>query len=246
VTKRIAKYRLMQIKIAAYHLFQPLLRLLRNNRLIIRKLFGIRIPGDVAVQFDPTTLLLAKVLREVAQTQDRFALEVGIGQGALVGLSLAKGQPIELDGVDCSHTRVDSSKRVAQFNKINASFWVSDLFASVPVDKSYDLIFFNPPYVPTNVGEELRLTERLEVDGDQVWDGGEDGTSVLREFLEQARRFVSDHGRVVFGVQEIFVPQTKVKEVVNASPFQLTQRVVKRGIPSAVYVVAARNSQPVD
>jgi release factor glutamine methyltransferase len=190
--------------------------------------------------------LLAKVLREIVQVEDRFALEIGIGQGALVGLSLAKDQRIDLDGVDCSQSRVGSSKRVAQFNGIDANFWVSDLFASVPLDKSYDLIFFNPPYVPTNVGEELRLTERLEVDGDQVWDGGEDGTSVLREFLKQSRRFVSDHGRVVFGVQEIFVPQAKVLEVVKASPFQLIQRVIKRGIPSAVYVVAAKNPQLID
>ncbi len=114
---------------------------------------------------------------------------------------------------------------------------MSDLFAQVPAENKYDLVFFNPPYVPTRLGRALRFTQRLSVDSDRVWDGGEDGTAVLREFLYQAERFLSSRGRVVFGVQGWFVPDGKVLDIVAASGLVLKRRVVRRFFPSVVYIL---------
>lgn len=235
----------MRFKVAAYHCFHPVLRMLRNNRLIIRRLFGVKIPHNVSVQFDPTTVLLARALEETLTDTDRRALEIGIGQGALVGLCLVKaaekrGVELLLDGIDCSPSRVTSSGQVAACNKIEANFWLSDLFADVQAEQQYDLIFFNPPYVPTGVGNQLKLTERLQVDGDQVWDGGEDGTSVLRTFLQQSRQYLSPSGRVVFGVQDIFVPDQRIVEAVQDSELRICKRFKKRSIPSIVYILVHR------
>lgn len=235
----------MRFKVAAYHCFHPILRTLRNSRIIIGRLFGVKIPPNVSVQFDPTTVLLARAVAESLTDNDKRALEVGIGQGALVGLSLmraAKKQAISLslDGIDCSTSRVESSQQVAGFNQIEARFWISDLFSEVSPEQQYDLIFFNPPYVPTGVGSELKLTKRLQVDGDQVWDGGEDGTSVLRMFLREAPRFLSSSGRVLFGVQDIFVPDQLVVDAVAETELRIVDRFKKRSIPSVVYILEHR------
>lgn len=210
--------------------------------MIIRRLFGVRIPANTKVQFDPTTVLLSRALTEQLDPKDQRALEVGIGQGALVGLSLKceaqkRGIDLTLDGIDCSASRVESSKRVAEYNQMPAKFWLSDLFSQVPAEHQYDLIFFNPPYVPTNVGNDLKLTERLQVDGDQVWDGGEDGTQILRQFVQQAGDYLSTRGRVVFGVQEIFVPDQRVVDAVATGNLRIVGRVKKRSIPAIVYVL---------
>ena len=232
----------MQLKVLAYHCFHPVLRALRNSRQIISRIFGVRVPRDTSVQFDPTTVLLSKTLIEILEEDDHRGLEIGVGQGALVGLSLARKArdraiDFELHGLDCSVARVESSTRVAQYNAIEARFWVSDLFSEVSPEKQYDLIFFNPPYVPTDVGQELKLTSRLQVDGDQVWDGGVDGTKVLRQFLNEAGDYLSDRGRVVFGVQEVFVPDDRVVSAVEDSGLVLIGRHRKRFVPSVVYVV---------
>lgn len=228
----------MPLKYIAYELVHPILRFLRNNRFIIRKIFGVQIPTGTSVQFDPTTVLLSRAVNEICTPGDQRVLEVGVGQGALVLLSLAKNRNLHCDGIDCSSTRVASSMRVADFNNIAINCWVSNLFSDVPWPTSYDLIFFNPPYVPTEVGERLCLTERLQVDGDQVWDGGEDGTAVLRSFLQQASRYTSDQGRVVFGVQEIFVPEETVSKAVHDCGYTMLSRITKSMIPSVVYVVS--------
>jgi len=47
--------------------------------------------------------------------------------------------------------------RVAEHNKIAINCWVSDLFAQVPWPTQYDLIFFHPPYVPTEVGQSVKV-----------------------------------------------------------------------------------------
>lgn len=104
-------------------------------------------------------------------------------------------------------------------------------------------IFFNPPYVPTAVGQRLSLSERLQVDGDQVWNGGEDGTTVLRSFLQQASRYTSDRGRVVFGVQEIFVPQETVSKAIRECGYTMLSRITRSMIPSVVYVVTPIHNQ---
>ncbi|HBJ36116.1 MAG TPA: methyltransferase [Planctomycetaceae bacterium] len=228
----------MLLKNIVYNFTHPLLRYIRNHRLIIRKIFGVRIPTGTSVQFDPTTVLLSRAVREICTPEDSRVLEVGVGQGALVLLSLAKDRNLQCDGIDCSSTRVASSLRVAEHNQITINCWVSDLFSQVPWPTQYDLIFFNPPYVPTEVGEGLRLTERLQIDGDQVWDGGKDGTKVLREFLKQATKYTSDRSRIVFGVQEIFVPDHVVINVITDCGYDLVSRITKPFIPSMVYVVS--------
>jgi len=235
----------MWIKKLAYRVTQPVLRTLRNNRTIIRRLFGVRVPRGTAVQFDPTTVTLAHAVKTVGKDSDQHALEIGIGQGALISLSVSQQfKSLQIHGIDCSPSRVESSQKVAAFNGVEVNFFESNLFESVPPQPQFDLIFFNPPYVPTAVGEGLQLTEKLQVDGDQVWNGGEDGCVVLRQFLAEVGEYLAPEGRVVFGVQSMFVPDTKVEEVVGQTPFKIAQRITRRLTPAVAYVLTKASVAP--
>jgi release factor glutamine methyltransferase len=198
-------------------------------------------------------VLLAKYMREVLQTRavenqqhkPLRLLEMGIGEGALVSLSLARSKVnLTIDGVDCSAARVNSSQQVADYNSIKVHFWQSDLFAQVPRDSSYDYIFFNPPYVPTHTGRTLRLTQRLEVDGDQMWDGGDDGACVLRAFLSQSQNYLATDGRVVFGVQEVFLPDKTVQKVVAEASLEVIEKIKRGWLPSTAYSIGCSGGLP--
>lgn len=228
----------MPFKNLAYHVGHPLLGLVRSNHFLMRRLFGVRIPSDVSVQFDPTTVALARELLLEITDEDTTALEMGIGSAALISLSLMKRTKLRIDGVDCSPSRVATAQAVAKHNGLSAHFWQSDLFSAVPNDARYDLTFFNPPYVPTQWGRDLKLTARLHVDGDQMWDGGEDGTSVLRSYLRQSPHFLSPRGRIVFGVQNVFVPDELVSRAISECGCRLRHRHRRRLVPACVYVVA--------
>jgi release factor glutamine methyltransferase len=223
-----------------YDFFNPMLQRLRTSHFIIRRLFGVKIPPHLEVQYDPTTILLSMAVKEICQGQNCRCLELGIGQAALVSLSLGLRQPVEIHGVDLSPLRVEQSRRVAQFNGIKANFFESDLFDGIAAKEHFDVIFFNPPYVPTQQGKDLRFTQRWRIDHDRVWDGGTDGTEVIQKFLQQAAEHLSDHGQLLFGVQNIFVPEPRIEAIIQASPLQLQSRFQRRLIPSRVYILGKR------
>lgn len=226
----------MALRDLAYKATHPVLRRVRGSRTLIRLLLGVRVPRGVPVDFDPTTVLLAHTVRDECAADDRSALEMGVGAGALAAVSLGRRRAIELHGCDCVPRRVASARRVAEYNGVTIDLWESDLFAGLPAGARYDLIFFNPPYVPTAVGDRLHMGERLT--GERtMWDGGDDGLAVLRRFLAEAPGYLTPRGRVVFGVQHVFVTDEAVCAAIDASPLSLVRRVTRWPIPSAAYVL---------
>ena len=233
----------MALRELVYELVHPLLGAVARNHWLINRLFDVRVPRGIVVHFDPTTLLLCHALRQTVTADDKIALEVGVGQGALLAIGLLKSTSIKVQGVDCSAARVLSSQQVEAHNQLEPQFYTSDLFDSVPSDQQFDLIFFNPPYVPTCEGRKLKLTRRMCADSDRVWDGGDDGAEVLRSFLEQAHRFLTPRGRILFGVQPIFLPVRHIETIVADADWKIKQQVQRCCIGSVVYVLERSESK---
>jgi release factor glutamine methyltransferase len=162
-------------------------------------------------------------------------------------VALAKTTTLEVQGVDCSIERMESSRRVALHNDVNPTFFVSDLFCNLKDDSRFDLIYFNPPYVPTRQGRQLRLTARMHADSDCVWDGGADGTEVLQRYLREAHHFLAPHGRLLFGVQPVFLAADVIHPLVRAEGWRVVDEFSPCCIPSVVYVLRPiAGSQPAE
>ncbi|MFX0094312.1 MAG: HemK2/MTQ2 family protein methyltransferase, partial [Candidatus Hodarchaeota archaeon] len=73
-----------------------------------------------------------------------------------------------------------------QFNII-----VMDLFAGFQIRPLFDLILFNPPYVPTSQ-EEMSQGGIF-----RTWAGGQDGTEVILRFLHKAPKFLVSRGQIL-------------------------------------------------
>ncbi len=116
-------------------------------------------------------------------------LEIGCGCG-IVSIAWAKNN--EVLGVDINPEAVCSARENAQYNKVKASFIESDLFSGVK--RKFDVILFNPPYLPTEKSEVLQGALNL------AFDGGNDGRIVIDRFLEQFQEFLKPGG-VLFLVQ---------------------------------------------
>jgi len=109
-------------------------------------------------------------------------LEVGTGTG-IVALSAAS-KASRVVGVDINPVAVELARKNAAANKItNAEFRQSDLFESV--SEKFDVIAFNPPYLP--VSEEGVL--------EKAWSGGKAGMEVAEKFLSQVRDYPNEGGR---------------------------------------------------
>lgn len=215
----------------------PLIRWLRRRPWLVRRLFGVRLPAGAVADFDTTTVALRRSLARWGRGAGS-ALEVGVGQAALLSIFVARRFGVAVDGVDLSERRVAASRRVVEHNRLPVKVWRSDLFAET--DGRYDLVFSNPPYVPTAAGRALGLTAAAGFEGDQVWDGGTEGTEVLDRLLAGAPARLTDRGLLLIGVQEHYVPDATMRRLAAGAGFEVAARERPPLSPSVVWVLRPR------
>lgn len=83
------------------------------------------------------------------------------------------------------------AQKAKQNSHTNIKFLQSDLFSKIPKTKKFDLILFNPPYIPTKT---LRNREKIKfID----LDGGKNGTEVIEAFLKDAKLYLKPTGKIL-------------------------------------------------
>jgi len=221
-----------------YAMLHPCVKWLRTSPFIIQFFWKVRVPPGAIIHWDTVTLLMRKPLKKYQKSCKKI-LEMGIGQGALNTLFLAQLSGIRVHGVDISVERVNHSRTTAKFNNLNVDFWISDLFGGVK--EEYDLIFFNPPYVPTAKGKKLALTKKLNLNSDQVWDGGIDGMRLIKKFLGTAKIHMETEGRLLIGVQDIYISKAQMLTEIERYHYTFTQIhkefIIDLLVPTSIYEI---------
>ncbi|HEY8242220.1 MAG TPA: 50S ribosomal protein L3 N(5)-glutamine methyltransferase [Casimicrobiaceae bacterium] len=129
----------------------------------------------------------------------RVALDLCTGSGCLAIL-LAHAYPnADVDAIDLSSDALAVAQRnVADYgldDRVNLIR--SDLYANL-VEKSYDLVISNPPYVTDRAMEALPTEYRHEPA--MALAGGEDGLEAVRTIVKDAPRFLNPGGLLVVEV----------------------------------------------
>lgn len=131
--------------------------------------------------------LLSKILEKESpkllnEKPDLKFLEIGSGSGILLETAANLGIKREhIFAVDINQDAVDRCKSM-DFNCI-----YSDLFENV--EGKFDIIIFNPPYLPK--GESLESEE-----SQLATTGGDQGSEIINKFLEQAKNYLEDEGKI--------------------------------------------------
>lgn len=131
------------------------------------------------------TFLLLSGTSEELRPGDRF-LEVGTGSG-YISSHLPSNRLMVATEIN-PHAALVSTR--AGVNVIR-----TDLLSGIRC--CFDLVIFNPPYLPTKPGE--RIPDWLEY----ALDGGEDGLVVIRRFLRDVRGILSRNGRILLLVSSL-------------------------------------------
>ena len=139
-----------------------------------------QVSPDVLIPRQDTELLVEKLLPHI---QGKRVLDVCTGSGC-IAISLAVlGKPKQMDAVDLSEKALIQAGKNAKRLGADVSFYRSDMLDKI--NGRYDVIVSNPPYIASDVVDEL-MPEVQEHEPRMALDGGADGLDLYRRLLAQA------------------------------------------------------------
>ncbi|MCJ7445413.1 MAG: methyltransferase [Methanotrichaceae archaeon] len=165
------------------------------------------------------TFLLLKVTLKEAKSCDK-AIEIGCGR-ALISREIA-------DKVKCIiATDINpSALRIAKHYNIPTV--MADLLRGFKA--KFDLIIFNPPYLPTAPEEKSRKWIN------QALDGGENGRETIFRFLEQINENLSPKGRSLLLISSLS-GMAEVKEKAIVEGLEISEMARARYFFEELYVI---------
>lgn len=124
-------------------------------------------------------------------------LEIGCGSGLLSIIAAKNG--CEVLAADIDSAAVECAKRNTELNEVKIKPIQSDLFQNIPI-KKFDLIVFNPPYLPEEQTEESR-----------AWAGGEK-MEIITRFIKEAKQYLEKGGKILIVISSLSKPESILKE----------------------------------
>jgi release factor glutamine methyltransferase len=125
-----------------------------------------------------------------------YVLDMGCGSGIQAIVASRKAKKVL--AVDINPQAIETAKRNAETNNAeNIDYRISDLFLKIKSDEKFDLIAFNPPYVPS---DEKDMESK-------AWAGGIMGRETIDRFVEDASKHLTEKGRIELLVSSINDPQ---------------------------------------
>jgi release factor glutamine methyltransferase len=168
---------------------------MRKTKTTAKTLFqcnGLSIESDPEV-YEPAedTFLLLETLD--IHPHDSV-LELGTGAG-LIALDCAqKGAGVVCSDINPFAVRLTrrNIERNRRLLKGPIKVRQGDLFCVLRSSERFDIVVFNPPYLPT------KSTERVGGWFDVATDGGQDGLRLTKRFLHEVTEHLLEHGRAYF------------------------------------------------
>jgi len=131
---------------------------------------------------DEDSFLLKNYVSEL-DLEGKKALDMGTGSGVIALEMASKGA--ESTAIDINPEAVEKVSRKSKEEGLEIQVIESDLFENL--DERFDLIVFNPPYLP---GEEVG-------DNNRIWCGGEKGTELTERFLDKVDDYLKENGHAL-------------------------------------------------
>lgn len=151
---------------------------------------SFHVTKDVLIPRQDTELLVEEVLK---YCEDRDVLDMCTGSGCII-ISLCKlGRLKSGAGCDISGAALKVAAENGEANQARVDWIQSDLFEHI--NKTYDIIVSNPPYIESRDIEVL-MPEVKDHEPRLALDGSEDGLYYYRRLAAEGGEFLTPNGRL--------------------------------------------------
>ena len=152
------------------------------------------------------SLLLEKFVKKYSKGKKVLDMGSGSGIQALAALNFGAREVLAVD-IDIEAVKSLKKKRLNVLR--------SDLFENVI--GRFDLIIFNPPYLPFDLRENSESALATS--------GGEKGDEIIVRFLSKASDFLTENGRILLVVSSL-TPLDRINKIIRRNVFK--KRVLAR------------------
>ncbi|PIN89854.1 hypothetical protein COU57_05025 [Candidatus Pacearchaeota archaeon CG10_big_fil_rev_8_21_14_0_10_32_14] len=152
---------------------------------------------EIYVPHDDSYLLSESIKKELSKSRSKEIkfLEIGVGSGIQLETALSSGIKNEnIFGVDINDDALYLCREKG-FNVIKSA-----LFSKISKSQKFDLIVFNPPYLPFNKFDKLPDTT-----------GGIKGDETILKFLDQVKIHINPKGKILL-LTSSFTPMKRINE----------------------------------
>lgn len=180
--------------------FEPLAYIV-GERAFMRN--SLKVTPATLVPRPETELLVESLVKAAPYLQPEGAikiLDIGTGSGAII-VSLLDYLPKAVGvGVDISNDALAVAKENAEKLgvKERVAFRQSDVFSRVPLEKKFDIIVSNPPYIPA--ADIATLARDVQQEPRGALDGGADGLDFYRRICAEAAEHLAADGLLAFEI----------------------------------------------
>ena len=146
---------------------------------------------SVLIPQPDTEILVEEVINIAGTIAEPKILDLCTGSGA-IAVSLKKNinELSKVSASDISKNALDVAKINAKNNKAKIEFIESDLFENI--EKKFNIIVSNPPYIKTEIIKDLSL--EVQNEPHIALDGGQDGLDFYRKIINNAYKYLEDDG----------------------------------------------------
>lgn len=148
---------------------------------------------DVLIPRQDTEILVEEVIKIAKKSNAKNILDLCTGSGA-IAISIAKYLPeSKITAIDVSNNALKVAKKNAVNNEVEnqITFVNSDIFTNLNNQK-YDIIVSNPPYIKSNMIEDL--DEEVKKEPYIALDGGEDGLYFYKKIVKESYEYLKYRG----------------------------------------------------
>ena len=153
---------------------------------------------NVLIPQPDTEILVEKAIEEAKKIENVEILDMCTGSGC-IGISIAKNiENAKVTLVDISENAIEIAKKNALRNKVESqlTFIQSNMFEKV--EKKFDIIVSNPPYIKTDV--ILKLDKQVQNEPHIALDGGKDGLKFYKIIIEEAEKYLKENGKLILEI----------------------------------------------
>lgn len=153
---------------------------------------------NVLIPQPDTEILVEKAIEEAKKIENVEILDMCTGSGC-IGISIAKNiENAKVTLVDIGENVIEIAKKNALRNKVESqlTFIQSNMFEKV--EKKFDIIVSNPPYIKTDVIP--KLDKQVQNEPHIALDGGKDGLKFYKIIIEEAKKYLKENGKLILEI----------------------------------------------